>query len=189
MRLSLLLVLLCALGAAPVRADAPARPGDAPPVGRRTGRMPARIEVVPPGSGTAPTHLVITIPRERLRGVLDAPGTVGRLDEADALPDAPRPRVFRHVVAAGFLALAVLSVPFVWGGRWRGGTTAAGVVAALALAGAALIAADIAAPRPRPRPGQAPAPTPAPGGTPQTVEVIIVPGAGPLRVQVTYARP
>lgn len=188
MRLTLLFILLCALGVAPVRGDAPAphprgqtaRPSAVdPPPARRTGRMPAVIQVSPPG-GAAPTHLVVTIPSDRLASVLRTPVAVGQAAPVDAPPGG----ALRHVLGAAFLSLAVLSVPWLWSRRLR-----RSAVVALALtvtAGTVLVRADIAAPRPRPAP---PAPGPAPTPTPQTVEVVIVPGAGPVQVQVTYARP
>lgn len=196
MRLTLLLVLTCVLGAAPVRADAPApRPRDKgaspatdPSSIRRTGRVPAVIEVTPRGS-TTPTHMVVTIPRDRLKGVV-TPLTAGGVGPVANAPD-DQPGVTRNVVAAGFLALAILSVPVLWGGRRRRGAAAVAVVLALAAA-TTLVRADIAAPRPRPPP-PAPASSSTPatsqGGTPQTVEVVLVPGSGPIHVQVTYGRP
>ena len=190
----LLLVLSCVLGTAPARADAPARqpggkstsPATDPSSIRRTGRLPAVIEVTPRGSA-APTHLVVTIPRDRLKGVV-TPVTTGTTAPVADAPDHPS-GVIRNILAAGFLALAILSVPVFWGGRRRRG--AAIVALVLALAGAtALLRADIAAPRPRPSaPTSTTAPATSQGGTPQTVEVVIVPGAGPIHVQVTYGRP
>ncbi len=84
------------------------------------------------------------------------------------------------MLAAGLLALAVLTVPFLLRGRRRG--RAAAAVGLAVLAGVTLIAADIAAPRPQP----GAAPVRPPGGA-QTVEVVIVPGKGPVQVQVQYA--
>jgi hypothetical protein len=141
--------------------------------------MPAIIQVAPPGNAT-PTHMVITIPRDRLTAVLGAATAVGQA----APVDAPPGDVLRHVLGAAFLSLAVLSVPWLWSRRLR---RSAVVALLLTLtAGAALVRADIAVPRPRPTP---PAPGPAPPRTPQTVDVVIVPGAGPVQVQVTYAQP
>ncbi len=86
--LTLALLLLCQLAPIPVRADAlaPPRPGqgtnsDVAP--RRTGRMPARIDVSPAGAAAAPTHLVITIPRDALRAVMATPGSAGQVAPFD----------------------------------------------------------------------------------------------------------
>jgi hypothetical protein len=145
--------------------------------------MPARIDVSPVGAAAAPTHLVITIPRDALRGVLSTAGSNGPLTPlADSRGDRPADRL-RHVMAAGLLALALLTVPLVLLGRRRG--RAAAAVSLALLGGVTLIAADIAAPRPRPDPRGA-VPVRPPGGA-QTVEVVIVPGTGPVQVQLTYA--
>lgn len=188
MRVLTLVLLLCQLSPIPVRADAlaPPRPGqgtnsDVAP--RRTGRMPARIDVSPVGAAAAPTHLVITIPRDALRAVMATPGSAGQgVPFDDSQPVGPSDRL-RHVMAAGFLALAVLAVPLVLLGRRRG--RAAAAMALAVLAGVTLIAADIAAPRPQQERRSVP-PVRPPGGA-QTVEVVIVPGAGPVQVQLTYA--
>ncbi len=179
------LLLICQLVPLPVRADAlaPPRPGqgtssDVAP--RRTGRMPARIDVSPPGAAATPTHVVITIPRDALRGVMSTPGATGQLAPFEDSPSEPPSDRLRHVLAAGLLALAVLSVPLVLVGRRRG--RAAAAVGLAVLAGVTLIAADIAAPRPQA--GGAPV---RPPGSAQTVEVVVVPGKGPVQVRLTYA--
>jgi hypothetical protein len=160
-----------------MHADVPATPGARranpaqtdPGATRRTGRLPARMTVTPAGAATAPTHVIVTIPREALNGVLSGPRS-----GAQVLPieqpgdDAPSDRL-RHIGAGVLLALAVLSLPLILGKR-RGGIAAASIVAAIA--GATLVRADIAAPRN--------------GPVPQTVEVVIVPGSGPIQLQLTY---
>lgn len=79
----------------------------------------------------------------------------------------------RQIVAAAALTLAVLSLPLL-AGRLRRGRVV--VVALLVvLTGAAFVYADIVAPR------QAPG-----GRLPQTVEVIVVPGSGPVKVRLVY---
>jgi hypothetical protein len=187
---AVVLFLLCVSAPTPVSADAlaPTRPRGATPSPadndppRRTGRVPARIAVAPPAAAPAPNHVVITIPRDVLRQVMEAPraGAVvvpgGEYDE----PTVPADR-FRHLAAAGLLALAVLSLPLVVGLKRRG--RAAALVVVAALAGAALVRADIAAPRPRPA---TPAPAPTQPGGAQTVEVIIVAGKGPVQVQLMH---
>jgi hypothetical protein len=171
----LVLALLSLPVTVPVHADAPAVPRRSTPgqpdiqSTRRTGRLPARMTVTPAGAATVPTHVIVTIPREALNGVLSGPRS-----GAQVLPleqpgdDAPSDRV-RHIGAGVLLALAVLSLPLLVGKR-RGGIAAAVIVATVA--GAALVRADIAAPRH--------------GPVPQTVEVVIVPGSGPIQVQLTY---
>ena len=171
----LVLALLCVPVTVPVHADAPAVPRRSTPgqpdvqSTRRTGRLPARMTVTPAGAAVAPAHVTVTIPREALNGVLSGPRS-----GAQALPfeqpshDAPSDRL-RHIAAAVLLALAVLSLPLLVG-RKRGGIVAAVIVATVAAA--ALVRADIAAPRN--------------GPIPQTVEVVIVPGSGPIQVQLNY---
>ena len=171
----LVLALLYVPVAVPVHADAPAVPRRSTPGQpdvqntRRTGRMPARIAVTPAGAATAPAHVIVTIPREALNGVLSGPRSGAQGLPFDQPNDgAPSDRL-RHIGAAVLLALAVLSLPLLVG-RKRGGVAAAVIVATVA--GAALVRADIAAPRN--------------GPIPQTVEVVIVPGSGPIQVQLSY---
>ena len=79
-----------------------------------------------------------------------------------------RPDTTRQYVAAAVLTLAVLSLPLLAGRLRRG--RALVVALMVLLAGVALVRADIAAP----------------SGGPQTVEVVIVPGNGPVQVQLSY---
>ena len=143
--------------------------------------MPARIAVAPPAAAPAPNHVVITIPRDVLRQVMEAPRAGGVIPPSgEREPSVPADR-FRHLAAAALLALAVLSLPLVAGLRRRG--RAAALVVVSALAGAALVRADIAAPRPGPA---TPAPALTQPGGAQTVEVIIVAGKGPVQVQLMH---
>lgn len=170
--LRLLLMCACVAAGHPASADAPAPRKDASRpelAARRTGRMPARFDVTPADAAKPPAHIVVTIPRERLRLVMagasaDVPveGPVG-----DVVVTPPPDRL-RHYAAAAALTLAVLSLPLL-AGRIRRGRALALAVLAL-LVGVAFVRADIAAP---------------PGG-PQTVEVIVVPGNGPVQVQLAY---
>lgn len=145
--------------------------------------MPARIDVAPAGAAHSPTHVVLTISRDALRQVMAGPGAAGQVGFVDEEPPDGSSDRLRHGVAAVALALAILSVPFLVGGRRRRAAAAAGVLAVLA--GVTLVRADIAAPRPRPNKNVVPVPSP-PGG-PQTVEVVIVGGKSPVHVQLTYA--
>ena len=150
--------------------------------------MPARIVVTPAGAAQAPTNVVITIPRDVLRQIMASPAVAGRLKALeDEATDRPSDRL-RHVLAASVLALAVLSMPFLLGGRRRGGATAVALLAVLA--GVTLVRADVPAVRPRGENGRtatAPVPVPVPPGGPQTAEVVIVSGNGPIQVQLSYA--
>jgi len=132
--------------------------------------MPARISVTPNGAATVPTHVIVTIPREALNSVLSGPRAGAEVLPLEPPNDGPPANRMRHIAAGVLLALAVLSLPLI-AGRRRGGMAAA-VLVALA-AGAALVRADIAAPRLK-------------GPLPQTVEVVIVPGSGPIQVQLSY---
>ncbi len=79
----------------------------------------------------------------------------------------------RQIVAAAALTLAVLSLPLL-AGRLRRGRVV--VVALLVvLTGAVFVYADIVAPRRTPG-----------DRLPQTVEVIVVPGSGPVKVRLAY---
>jgi hypothetical protein len=184
------LLLLCVSAPVPVLADAlaPPRPRGTnpsqlePEPPRRTGRVPARIAVAPPAAAPAPPHVIITIPRDVLRDVMATPRAGAGIAPFDDDGAGGSDRL-RHLVAAGLLTLAVLSLPLLLGMRRRG--RAAALVVVAVLAGVALVRADIAAPGPRPsRP--LPAPTPAQTAGPQTVEVIIVSGKGPVQVQLMY---
>lgn len=174
-RLLLVMALLSLPLAVPVHADVAAVPRRSVPGQpdvqnmRRTGRLPARMSVAPAGAATAPTHVIVTIPREALNGVLS-----GSRSGAEVLPGeqtvggGPSERL-RHIGAGVLLALAVLTLPLLLGKRRPG--VAAAVIAAT-VAGAALVRADLAPPRT--------------GPVPQTVEVVIVPGSGPIQVQLNY---
>ncbi|BCS32322.1 hypothetical protein TBR22_A15320 [Luteitalea sp. TBR-22] len=162
-----LLPALAAADIAPSPRDTPA------PAERRTGRVPATVTVTP-SSAQAPTHMVITVPREVLRQVMAGSPTAGTLEVAPADDAGPAggPRA-RHVVGAVALALAIATLPLVWRGRRR--TVVAVALLGAALAGGVLLGADRADAGFLQRP------------TPKTVEFVIVPGRGPVRVAVTYA--
>lgn len=184
------LLLLCVSAPVPVLADAlaPSGPRGTHPSGpdvapRRTGRVPARIAVAPPGSASAPTHVVITIPWEVLRDVMATPRAGAPLAPFDDDGSNDRSERLRHLLAAGLLTLAVLSLPLLIGMRRRG--RAAALVVVAVLTGVALVRADVVAPRPSTE-RTPPTPAPAQPGGPQTVEVIIISGKGPVQVQLSY---
>ena len=127
--------------------------------------------MTPSGAAAAPAHVIVTIPRAALNGVLSGPRAGAQVLPLDQPADPPPANRVRHIAAGVLLALAVLSLPLI-AGRRRGGVAA--VVLVVLAAGTVLLRADIAAPR---------------NSNAQTVEVVIVPGSGPIQVQLSYPRP
>ena len=141
--------------------------------------MPARIAIVPATAAPAPTHVVVTIPREILKSVLagsvasSGPSSHATSNAGGAAMSRPSSPL-RHVVAAIALVTALLTVPLVRARRWR---FVAGVAAIGVLATGLLARANI----------QAPAPPPRPAG-PQTVEIVLIDGGGPVQVELRHGR-
>ena len=191
MRAAILALACWVVSCGLVHADAaaPRRPGDPPPA-RTSILRPVAITITPNGAVAPPDRIVVYVAREHLQAILGQTGEPA----AGAAASTGTPGVFRHVIAAIALAIALLSLPFLLGRRGTGVATAAVLlVAAVGTAwfGLPVAAADIATPGvPRTRPPGPPNPPNA--RTVQvtpTIEITVKPGLVQPSVQLFYRRP
>ncbi|HTV00978.1 MAG TPA: hypothetical protein VMF13_10585 [Luteitalea sp.] len=191
MRAAILAVVCWVVSCGLVHADAaaPRRPGEPPPA-RGSILRPVVITVTPTGVVAPPDRIVVYVAREHLQAMLGQTGESAAGQEAST----GTPAVYRHVIAAVALAMALLSLPFLLGRKGTGAATAAallGAAVATAWFGVPVAAVDIATPgvrRTRP-PGPPPQPNPQASKVTPTIEITVKPGLVQPTVQLFYRRP